>query len=296
MIYIRIYIIFIILILIAMEYDSLYNYILETFYNQSSNQPSNQSNTKKKKENKTVLFANIVVKISDIVKYKNGNPASARIHQHNFQRLFAMLNDYQRKILLIKLILYIYIMPFIRYSSIAFLVLFRFYHIYHPEFITARINNSPSMSRFWSNYYPIGIYHNNSNNTVNNNYLTNRVISIRKQLNKLSNDILNIRELGINTNRQYKSIDTMNAISTNTINSFSTKTKLPIEPKTSKSKTKSKSKKELLKKKEKLKTTKEYDPNIKGFILPDKNLVAIIENGIVYLYPIPKYLRNKYNI
>ena len=143
---------------------SLYNYVLERFHN------TDPIIRKKNKNKKTVLFADIITHINQLVDVESGNPASARINQRNFRRLIGMLTDNQRKLLIIKLLAHIYIAPFLRYSVVVFLVLFRLYHAHHSDFITNRLNNSTIIAGFWSNYrlsiptngiYNRGIYNNN---------------------------------------------------------------------------------------------------------------------------------------
>lgn len=105
------------------------------------------------KRKKTVLFKNIPRHINELVTFQNGNPASARINHRNLKRIIGILSDTTRNALIIRLILYIYVLPFLRLSLVMFLILFRYYHYTHPEFIPARMNNSTMISNIWTNYY-----------------------------------------------------------------------------------------------------------------------------------------------
>ena len=108
-----------------MTSGSLYNYVLEHFHNPDPIIREKNKNRNKNKNKKTVLFADIITHINQLVDVESENPASARINQRNFRRLIGMLTDNQRIILIIKLLVYMYIAPFLRYSTVMFLVLFR---------------------------------------------------------------------------------------------------------------------------------------------------------------------------
>jgi hypothetical protein len=121
--------------------DSLYSYILKTYHG-----------VRKRKQ--TILFKDVPKTMDDLVVSSEGwNPASARINQRNLKKMIGLLSDEARIFLLIKLITYLYIRPFLRLSILVFLILFRCYHSMHPEIISARMNESFLIRSIWSNYY-----------------------------------------------------------------------------------------------------------------------------------------------
>ena len=123
--------------------ESIYSYILRTYHGNDVH-----------KRKKTVLFRDIPKTIDDIVILSKGwNPASARINNRNLKKIFGLLSEESRILLIIRLITYLYIRPFLRLSFLVFLILFRFYHSIHPEIISARMNDSLLIRSFWTNYY-----------------------------------------------------------------------------------------------------------------------------------------------
>ena len=123
--------------------ESIYSYILRTYHGNDVH-----------KRKKTVLFKDIPKTIDDIVILSKGwNPASARINNRNLKKIFGLLSEESRILLIIRLITYLYIRPFLRLSFLVFLILFRFYHSIHPEIISARMNDSLLIRSFWTNYY-----------------------------------------------------------------------------------------------------------------------------------------------
>lgn len=130
----------------AIPKEYLYLYILQSYHG---------DNIHKNNRKKTVLFNNVPTTMKDIINEpENGwNPASARINQKNMKKIIALLSDEERINFIIKLITYLYIIPFLRLSVLVFLILFRFYHSVHPEIISARMNESFLIRSFWSNYY-----------------------------------------------------------------------------------------------------------------------------------------------
>jgi len=123
--------------------ESIYSYILRTYHGNDVH-----------KRKKTVLFRDIPKTIDDIVILSKGwNPASTRINNRNLKKIFGLLSEESRILLIIRLITYLYIRPFLRLSFLVFLILFRFYHSIHPEIISARMNDSLLIRSFWTNYY-----------------------------------------------------------------------------------------------------------------------------------------------
>jgi len=123
--------------------DSLYSNILRTYHGDDV-----------RKRKKTVLFKDIPKTINDLINSQEGwNPASARINQKNLKRMVGLLSDEACSVLIIRLIVYLYIKPFLRFLLIVFLILFRFHHFTHPETISARMNESFLIRSVWSNYY-----------------------------------------------------------------------------------------------------------------------------------------------
>ena len=123
--------------------ESIYSYILRTYHGNDVH-----------KRKKTVLFKDIPKTIDDIIILSKGwNPASARINNRNLKKIFGLLSEESRILLIIRLITYLYIRPFLRLSFLVFLILFRCYHSIHPEIISARMNDSLLIRSFWTNYY-----------------------------------------------------------------------------------------------------------------------------------------------
>jgi len=123
--------------------ESIYSYILRTYHGDDVH-----------KRKKTVLFKDVPKIIDDIVILSEGwNPASARINHKNLKKMISLLSDEARLFLIFRLIIYLYIRPFLRLSFLIFLILFRFYHSMHPEIISARMNESLLIRSFWTNYY-----------------------------------------------------------------------------------------------------------------------------------------------
>jgi len=123
--------------------ESLYSYILRTYHGDDV-----------RKRKKTVLFKNVPKTMNDIVISSEGwNPASARINHKNLKKMIGLLSDEARIFLILRLITYLYIRPFLRLSLLVFLILFRYHHSIHPEIMSARMNESFLIRSFWSNYY-----------------------------------------------------------------------------------------------------------------------------------------------
>lgn len=141
--------------------ESLYSHILRTYHGDDV-----------RKRKKTVLFKDIPKTINDLITSQEGwNPASARINQKNLKRMVGLLSNEARIILIFRLIIYLYIKPFLRFSLIVFLILFRYYHFTHPETISARMNESFLIRSVWSNYYtnPDFLTRTNVNTNTNTN-------------------------------------------------------------------------------------------------------------------------------
>ena len=123
--------------------ESLYSYILRTYHGDDI-----------RKRKKTVLFTNISKTINDLVILPKGwNTASARVDNKNFRRTIGLLSDTESINVIFRLIAYLYIKPFLRFSLFVFLLLIRMYHSTHPEIISARMNESFLIRSVWTNYY-----------------------------------------------------------------------------------------------------------------------------------------------
>lgn len=123
--------------------ESLYSYILRTYHGNDV-----------RKRKKTVLFKNVPKTINDIVIPSEGwNSTSARINNRNLKKMSFLLVDKVQILILLILITYLYIRPFLRLSCLVLLISFRGYHSIHPEIISARMNESFIIRSFWTNYY-----------------------------------------------------------------------------------------------------------------------------------------------
>lgn len=327
-----------------MNSQSFYNYVLERFHN------PDPVIAKKNRNKKTVLFADIITNINQLVENKNANPASARINQRNLRRLIGMLGDNQRKLIILRLLVYLYLAPFLRYSAVVFLVLFRIYHAHHPEFITARLNNSTMMAGFWSNYrlpinnnpyqsphqlfnydYSSSVPKSLTNIASRKKYrdvvITNGIVSIRNELNQVQRELYNTYNRS-----QYLGLTKPNPVKANSANPSPVNAN-PVKPKATTQNKKAKASildqviiskpmqnapitktsstyanqllgNKLPINKQNGKKTKKYgnyekgykfrDDYITGYILPEKGVAVIIEDGQVYLYKLPKYLIDEY--
>jgi hypothetical protein len=323
-----------------MTSGSLYNYVLEHFHNPDPIIREKNKNRNKNKNKNTVLFADIITHINQLVDVESENPASARINQRNFRRLIGMLTDNQRIILIIKLLVYMYIAPFLRYSTVMFLVLFRLYHAQHPEFINNRLNNSTVMAGFWSNYrlsiptneiYPSkSQLYNYDYSSINpkplsitalkrNRNISNGIVSIRNELNQVQKELYNwtntkyidnknIKKKKLSAISNKRKLNNSSKISPNVSVKSSLYNQIKIShpivtattPTINKILTQKKNlgnarvysnKKQIRNKKVIKKNGKEY---ITGYILPEKGIAVIIENGKTYIYKLPKYLIDEY--
>jgi hypothetical protein len=184
--------------------SSLYYQILEKYHNPDS----------KKTKKKTILFAKIVHNFDELVIYNNLNLASARFNPKKLRRLIGMLSNMQSIALIIRLICYLYIMPFLRISLVVFLVIFRLYHFSNPVFINDRIMNSRIVASIWTNYEfnklqiieqrvtPINTLYPSINHNVTTSILSmikTNLSNIGKQLNHIGYELYRS-----NNNTQYQ--------------------------------------------------------------------------------------------
>jgi hypothetical protein len=343
--------------------ESLYSYILRTYHGDEV-----------RKRKKTELFKDVPKTINDIVIPSEGwNPASARIKHRKLKTMIGLLSDEARIFLIFRLFTYLYIRPFLRISVLVFLILFRFYHSFHPEIISARMNESFLIRSFWSNYYnnpgfltntyyyPIkpriqsnlqaatGIqknlntsdevkigktntihvlsqnenkaieYVNNSNLTLSNSKMQvvfNKItknIATKKLLQPVITTLNNTMILVDFTTPLSPRMSISSISSSPSPKTFVAKSRitdqiiigkpmphLPTKSKQNKQKRKttSKNKNTNSKAKEKTKSKRSSRPDsnelIYGYIIPEKRIVVIYDNGIPYIYKASRELINKY--
>jgi hypothetical protein len=301
--------------------ESLYSYILRTYHGDDI-----------RKRKKTVLFATISKTINELVILpESWNATSARINIKKFRTTFALLSDTECINLIFRLLAYLYIKPFLRFSLFVFLFLIRFYHSAHPEVISARMNESFLIRSIWTNYYinpgfikPANTMHINTHQDSHTSYSTKpidniiakRTIIARTARADMPNSVVGINLQLSNSKKQviftnYNSskkllrpITSLN--NTMMLVDFTTPlaASIPLSP-SQKTRTPDSANKKLSTKQTKPRINKKKNQKQKhpqpqkrsrafGYLIVDKKLAVIYENGNAYIYKVSQEFINKY--
>ncbi|MCE2706782.1 MAG: hypothetical protein LW807_06880 [Proteobacteria bacterium] len=121
---------------------------------------SNETDIRKRK---IVLTRAIPIYVKDILSFENfENSEKARFYRRNIKRSLAQLSHMERFMLIIRLLTYIYIIPLLRISIIAFVLIFNLYNFVYLGFISCSRtvkNNNPNINTHIPIFKPITFTH-----------------------------------------------------------------------------------------------------------------------------------------
>lgn len=158
-----------------------------------------ESRQHKSKHFKNQKFKLSVVELNDVkelyILRDPNNFTSARLLQVKFLKNILALSKYESIMLVIRLLLHIYVYPFMKWYLIICLFVSRAYEFTYPALINTPFTDNNISSFIYSNYLINDLHPKNNivtNNTITNNINTNNIITNKNILNQIQlslNDI-----------------------------------------------------------------------------------------------------------